>query len=299
MASPNAPPAVAAARKSFDDAAAYRTHRFPSDGWVVPLVLAAVHMTSYVSPRLAKLARSSRLWGWLSAIRRIYRSYHAGHGFYPSLISPARYTEKIQWRKLFDLNPLYAVLCDKFAVRDFVSERVGPEYLVPLLWVGSPDDIPFETLEPPYIIKSTHGTGQTHIVEDKAELDEQAVRKTVLAWLDRCHGTALDEPGYVHVPRRLVVEKLLLRADGSSPIERKIFFFHGTASVVQSVTVSRADRTRFVSHHTLNWDRASLDGHPPAAFRTRRSSSTSWRNDPDRGAPGHRSRPCQGGYVRM
>ena len=59
-----------------------------------------------------------------------------GTGFYPSLIFPTRYTEKIQWRKLFDLNPLYAVLCDKLAVRDVVRERIGPEYLVPLLWTG-------------------------------------------------------------------------------------------------------------------------------------------------------------------
>src|ERR1700751_6304302 len=56
-----------------------------------------------------------RIWDWVRAIRRICRTYHAAHGFYPSLISPVRYTEKIQWRKLFDLNPLYVVLCDKLA----------------------------------------------------------------------------------------------------------------------------------------------------------------------------------------
>ena len=208
-----------------------------------------------ISHHLAKLgsALSPRLWDWARAVRRTYRAYHARHGFSPSLIFPVRYTEKMQWRKLFDLNPLYAVLCDKAAVRDIVRERVGPEYLAPLLWVGSPDDIPFEALEPPYIIKSTHGTGQTLIVKDKAGLDERAVRETARAWLDQCHGTALDELGYVHVPHRLVVEKLLLRADGSPPIERKIYVFDGTARVVQSTIVSMKDRTRLVSHHDMDW----------------------------------------------
>jgi hypothetical protein len=41
-----------------------------------------------------------RIWEWVGAVRRICRAYHAAHGFYPSLISPVRYTEKIQWRKL-------------------------------------------------------------------------------------------------------------------------------------------------------------------------------------------------------
>ena len=57
----------------------------------------------------------------------------------------------------------------------------------------------------------------------------------------------------MHVPHRLLVEKLLLRRDGSPPIERKIFVFDGTARVIQSVTVSAEDRARFVSHHTLDW----------------------------------------------
>ena len=159
----------------------------------------------------------------------------------------------MQWRKLFDLNPLYAVLCDKVAVREVVAQRIGPEFLVPLLWVGSPDDIPFKTLRIPYIIKSAHGTGHTIVVDGKTALNERAVRATARDWLDWCHGTGLDEPGYVHVPHRLIIEKLLLRDDGSPPVERKIFVFDGTARLVQSVTVSAEDRSRLVSHHTLDW----------------------------------------------
>ena len=159
----------------------------------------------------------------------------------------------MQWRKLFDLEPIYAVLCDKIAVRDYISERVGPEFLVPVLWIGNPDAIPFETLAVPYIIKSNHATEQTIIVDGKASLNKQAVRAKAREWLDWCHGTAIDEPGYVHVPSKLVIERLLLRKDGSPPIERKFFVFDGIARVVQSVTVRVRDRARFVSHHTLDW----------------------------------------------
>jgi hypothetical protein len=167
-----------------------------------------------------------------------------------------RYTEKVQWRKLFDLNPLYIVLCDKLAVRDFVSERVGPEFLVPLLWTGdNPDEIPFEALTPPYIIKSTHSTAHTIIVEDSGAQNVAAIRQTARAWLEACHGTSSDEIGYVNVPHRLVAERLLLQKDGLPPIERKFFVFHGIAKIVKSVTRSGKDRTPMFSFHTLDWTR--------------------------------------------
>ena len=191
---------------------------------------------------------------WLLAVRRTYIVYHGRHGFYPSLIFPVRFTEKIQWRKLFDLNPAYNILCDKIAVRNFVKERVGPELLVPLLWFGDdPNAIPFDTIKAPYIIKSSHASGHTIIVEDEALLDKQAIRKTARSWLDRNHGKALDEPGYAHVPHALLVERLLLKKDGSPPLEHKIFVFDGAARVIQSITVSAESRARFVSHHTPDW----------------------------------------------
>jgi hypothetical protein len=217
---------------------------------------AASKIAEQLARRLARLLSvlSPRLWDWMISIRRISRTYHARHGFYPSLIHPVRYTEKVQWRKLFDLNSTYSVLCDKIDSRDFIRERIGPEVLVTLLWAGEdPDAIPFDTLEPPYIIKSSHATGHAIIVQSRASLDERTVRRTARSWLGTCHGTALDELGYVHVPHRILVEKLLLRRDGTPPLERKIFVFDGKARVVQSVVVSAEDRARFVSHHTLDW----------------------------------------------
>jgi hypothetical protein len=191
---------------------------------------------------------------WLLAIRRIYITYRNSYGFYPSLIFPIRFSEKMQWRKLFDLNPAYSILCDKLAVRDFVRERVGQELLIPLLWFGDdPSAIPFDTLEPPYILKSSHASGHAIIVENKASLDETAIRETARNWLTWNHGKALDEPGYVHVPHALFVEKLLLNRDGSLPLEHKVLVFDGVPRVIITVTVSAKNRARFESYHTPDW----------------------------------------------
>ena len=197
---------------------------------------------------------SPAILSWLLAIRRIYITYHQCHGFYPSLFYSRRFTEKMQWRKLFDLNPLYSALCDKIAVRDFIEERAGPDLLVPLLWFGNnPNAIPLDSIDPPYIIKSSHACAHSIIVEDRALLNEQAIRETARSWLAWDHGRAADEPGYVQVPPALLIEKLLLKRDGSPPLEHKIFVFDGVARVIQSITVSAENRARFVSHHTKEW----------------------------------------------
>ena len=55
---------------------------------------------------------------------------------------PELYTEKIQWFKLHDKNPIYPILCDKLALRNFFRERVGAEYLIALYGdVDYPDQI--------------------------------------------------------------------------------------------------------------------------------------------------------------
>ena len=41
------------------------------------------------------------------------------------------YTEKMQWAKLYDKDPRKVILSDKYAVRAWVSETIGEEYLIP------------------------------------------------------------------------------------------------------------------------------------------------------------------------
>src|SRR5689334_6011326 len=134
----------------------------------------------------------------------------------------------MQWRKLFDLNPLYAIFCDKLAVRDYVAERVGAQMLVPVLWAGEdPDAVPLETLQRPYVIKSSHGCGHTIVVTADVQLDVAQARDTMRQWLGGCYGRAEDEAGYWHVPRRIMVERCLLDRDGKRPDEFRLFVFDG------------------------------------------------------------------------
>ena len=143
---------------------------------VAPACSSAGAVASAARRRLHALVRGqllrSRLGQWVLVIRRVRESYRQVCGRAPALLRPRRFTEKMQWRKLFELDPRFAILSDKLAVRDFVAARIGSGRQADVLWAGNDADaIPFDRLAPPYVLKSTHAAGQTIIVRDPAALD--------------------------------------------------------------------------------------------------------------------------------
>ena len=136
----------------------------------------------------------ARIYQWRAAIHRVRTVYANEHnGRKPRLLRPRRFTEKIQWRKLVDLNPIYAVTSDKLAVRDFIAKRVGAHVLAPLLWVGNA----------PTAVSSTHSILRTSsrarlrarlMVRQRQEIDADAAVAKFKDWLGTCYGTIMDEP---------------------------------------------------------------------------------------------------------
>jgi hypothetical protein len=190
----------------------------------------------------------------LPNVLRIYRRYRRVFGRYPALMRPRLFSEKMQWRKLFDLNPQYTVFCDKIAARDHIAELVGPELVVPLLWTGdSVDEIPFDRLEPPYVLKCNNASGANVFVMNRESLDREDATAFLRARLARRHGQVMLEPGYVPVHPRLLAEPLLRQSDGSYPLEHKIFVFGGRARAVITVVVDQA-RVRRNTYHDRDWN---------------------------------------------
>lgn len=191
----------------------------------------------------------------LGDIARCLRSYRRTFGRYPNFLTPQRFTEKVQWRRLFDLDPRYALVSDKIAARDFVARRVGAQWLPRLLWTGdSPDNIPFDRLEPPYVLKTNHASAQSVLVTDAADIDRDKVRDTFRSWLGVRYGEIMREPAYTPIRPRLLAEHLMLEADGSPPLEHKFFVFDGKARMIHTVVVDR-QRARFDAPHTPDWTR--------------------------------------------
>lgn len=196
-----------------------------------------------------------RLAVWRKSIRHLKRLYRDRFGRPLRLLRPRTYTEKMQWRKLFDLNSDHAVFSDKLAVRDFIAARIGGGRFPRLLWCGDdPDAIPFDHLDPPYVIKSTHGSGQVIRVAERGDVDIADARARCAAWLSRPYGLEYGEPGYQYVPRRIIIERMLRGPDGGAPTELRVFTFDGRARLIQSVFV-RDGSPRHGAFHDPDWQR--------------------------------------------
>lgn len=89
-----------------------------------------------------------------------------------NLNNPRTFNEKLQWIKLYDHNPLYTTLVDKYRVKEYVKEKIGSEHVIPLLGVwDSVEDIEWEKLPDQFVLKVNHDCGGQVICKDKSTLD--------------------------------------------------------------------------------------------------------------------------------
>ncbi|WP_275041295.1 ATP-grasp fold amidoligase family protein, partial [Brachyspira hyodysenteriae] len=68
-------------------------------------------------------------------------------GYELNLENPKTFNEKLQWLKLYYHDPLMTICADKYAVREYIKETIGEEYLIPLIGVWDRvEDIDFNSL---------------------------------------------------------------------------------------------------------------------------------------------------------
>ena len=96
--------------------------------------------------------------------------YKLRTGNHLNLDNPQRFTEKIQWRKIYDRDIIYSYLSDKYKVRRWVEMKIGGEYLVPLLghWKHF-NEIDFKMLPNKFVLKANNGCHANIIVNNKKE----------------------------------------------------------------------------------------------------------------------------------
>ena len=180
-------------------------------------------------------------WLYLSLIKRCLSDkawcrvmYKWSHGHALDLDNPRTLNEKIQWLKLYNRQPEYTNLADKYKVRDYIRDILGEQYLIPLLAVAEdPRQIDFGSLQEPFIIKSTHSSGQTLIVRDKTAIDWQAVVTQCRQWLRTNLYREGREWQYNRIPPKIIVERLLVDEDGHIPFDYKFHCFHGKIGAIQ------------------------------------------------------------------
>lgn len=175
--------------------------------------------------RAMGLNAASERWLDLYLTRRMYRRVF---GREPDLVNPVLFSEKITARKLFERRPIFTTICDKALVRDFVAERIGPQYLTKLYFNGERfEDIDFDSLPDEFVIKANHGCRWLQIVEDKASFDREKARKQFRRWMRDSYYLYSRERMYKPIRRRILVEENLREASGDPAIDYKLYCYDG------------------------------------------------------------------------
>ena len=121
------------------------------------------------------------------------------------------YTEKMQWEKIYDKNPIKTTLTDKYAVREWVEGKIGKDYLIPLIGVwDSFDNIDFDLMPKQFVLKTNHGTGTNLIVKDKNKINMRRAKRMFDDWMKTDYAfTNSLQLHYRDIKRKIIAEKYL------------------------------------------------------------------------------------------
>lgn len=179
------------------------------------------------------------------------RKYKACMGKELNLSSPKAFNEKLQWLKLHDRKPEYTMMVDKYAVRKYIADTIGEEYLIPLLGVwDNPDDIDFDSLPNQFVLKCNHNSGLGMcICKDKSNLNIEKVKNDLRKGLKQDYYLTCREWPYKDVPRKIVCEKYMTDSRTNDLYDYKFFCFGG------EVKCFKVDYDRFIEHHANYFDK--------------------------------------------
>lgn len=197
---------------------------------------------------------------------------------------PVTFNDKVRYKLLRDHRPLLVIWADKAELRRYVASNVGRHYLpseyqlldsaVALMDVDLPDS---------FVLKPTHGSGACIVVDDQApsqarlpapahswayahvrreHVDRQQLTQIAEHWLGERYGRGPNhEWAYWQISPRLLVEELLVDADGNVPMDYKLFVFHGRCHFVQVDQGRFGARTR--DFFTREWAALNMSGGLP------------------------------------
>lgn len=177
--------------------------------------------------------------------------YRKRNGKKLHLDNPVTIDEKLQWIKLYDRKPIYHQMIDKVAAKEFIAERVGNEYNIPLLGTWSRfEDIDFDRLPQSFVLKCNHDSGSWVLVHDKATLNYEAAKYRLNTALQRdFYHRGYKEWGYKGIKPMILAETFL----PNDKLEYQIFC-HNEKPVLFLVRSDLAEsKNGFAVCYSIDW----------------------------------------------
>lgn len=197
---------------------------------------------------LNRIIRQNRLIKKYSDLELITKLYKAGTGRDVDLVNANRYTEKLQWLKLYYRDKKMEMCADKYLVREYIRKK-GYEYIlndVIGVW-DNVDHINISELPQKFVLKATHGSGMNLIVKDKSNINWFIWKKIMKLWLKQNIFIEGREWVYENLKPKIICEKYMEDLSGELK-DYKLICSRGNILFIQ------VDSNRFTNHQQTYYD---------------------------------------------
>lgn len=210
----------------------------------------------------------NKMFSWISDERFLKIMYYCRMGNILNLKNPATFNEKLQWLKIYDHKPKYTTLADKFAVRKYITDTIGEEYLVPILGVyDNFDDINFDALPNKFVLKCTHDSGGVVICNNKQSFNIDEARKKINKCLKTNFYYLGREQLYKNIKPRIVCEQFMENTTGDELLDYKVMCFNGKSKCLFICSNRSSKDGLKVDFYDMNWKIMPFDRHYPRSGR--------------------------------
>ncbi len=176
---------------------------------------------------------------------------------------PQTFNEKLQWLKLYDKNPKYTKMVDKYEVKKYIKNIIGEKYIIPTIGIyNNFDDIDFNELPKQFVIKCTHDSGGLIICKDRNKLNLKKARKKINSSLKTNYFYNGREWPYKNVSPKVIIEKYMDDNKNTQLNDYKIMCFNGKAKC--SFVCTERDNKELglaVTFFDLNWNKLPFERH--------------------------------------
>jgi len=184
-------------------------------------------------------------------------------GYCLDLDTPETFNQKLNWMKLYYRDPLFTTMVDKYAVREYVSSKIGKQYLVPLLGVwDNPENIDISILPNKFVLKTTHGCGGMSICRDKEHYDIKTVVTDFKKNMSNNYYYYVREWPYKDVKPRVIAEKYLQNGESINLQVYKVFNFNGYPKIIQMISNDKT-KDETIDYFDTEWNRLDLRQNYP------------------------------------
>lgn len=185
-------------------------------------------------------------------------------GYPLDLQNPQTFNEKLQWLKLYDRNPEYTTMVDKYEVKKYVADKIGEQYVIPTLGVwNSFDEIDFDALPNQFVLKCTHDSGGFVICRDKSNLDIESAKDKINKSLSVNYYYRGREWPYKNVKPRIIAEQYMEDASSDELKDYKLMCFNGKVKCSFVCSERFSEDGLKVTFYDRDWNVMPFERHYP------------------------------------